>query len=233
MRVPLETLQAALRIRDGRFLEVMRSLEDPANFQNPAKIGSLQKERGLLQPFHDLVPELERVVKDRAGAKELLSSARDAKDKEMTTEAEAELASLDVREEDLRKEAEELLLADDGLSHRDVILEIRGATGGEEAALFARDLYRMYQRFSERKGWKVEVMDTSASERGRLKEVVAQITGPSAYRYLRYERRPRGASTPPSPPWRSCRRRRRWTSPGSPRRCAWTPCAPGAPGARR
>jgi peptide chain release factor 1 len=184
MRVPLETLLAALRTRDGRYAEVVRSLEDPANFQNPPRIASLQKERGLLQPFHDLLPEIERVRKNRAEAEELATASGD---EEMRREAEAELKTLDLREEDLRREAEDLLLSDDGLSHRDVILEIRGATGGEEAALFARDLFRMYSRFCERKGWKVEVLDSSASERGGLKEVVAQVSGPSAYRFLRYE----------------------------------------------
>jgi peptide chain release factor 1 len=184
MRVPLETLLAALRSRDGKYLEIVRSLEDPANFQNPAKIGSLQKQKGLLAPFHALLPVLEKVAVDRAGAAELLVAAGD---EEMRKEAKAELASLDAREDALRKDGEDLLLSDDGLSHRDVILEVRGATGGEEAALFARDLFRMYSRYAERKGWKVEVMDSSPAERGGLKEVVAQVTGPSAYRFLRYE----------------------------------------------
>jgi peptide chain release factor 1 len=181
LRVPLETLLAALRVRDGRFNEVQRSLEDPAVFQNPPKIAALQKEKGLLKPFHDLVPELEGVVRDRVEAEALVQESPG--DRELKALLEETVRKSD----DLQREAEDLLLADDGLSHRDVILEVRGATGGEEAALFARDLFRMYQRFSERKGWKVEVMDTSASERGGLKEVIAQITGPSAYRYLRYE----------------------------------------------
>jgi peptide chain release factor 1 len=181
MRVPLETLEAALRMKDARHAEVVRSLEDPANFQNPQKIAVLQRERGMLQPFHDLLPQLEAATRDRAEA-ELLSES-DKNDKSLKELKE----SMTAREEELRHEAEDLLLSDDGLSHRDVILEIRGATGGEEAALFARDLFRMYTRYAERKGWKVEVMDSSASERNGLKEVIAQLSGPSVYRFLRYE----------------------------------------------
>ncbi len=181
MKIPVETLLAALRVRDSRWAEVVRALEDPANFQNPQKIGQLQKEKGLLQEFHDIVPQLEGVVADRAEAEALV--AESPNDKEMR----ALLESVDQREQDLRAEAEDLLLADDGLSHRDVILEVRGATGGEEAALFARDLFRMYSRYCERRGWRIEVMDSSTSERGGLKEVIAQITGKAAYRYLRYE----------------------------------------------
>ena len=181
--VPLETLLAALRSREERFAGVTRSLEDPANFQNPPKIGALQKERGSLLPFHELLPELESVIRNIEGARELAASG----DAEMERMAKADIEVLVPREEALRRRGEELLVADDGLSHRDCILEIRGATGGEEAALFARDLFRMYTRLAEAKGWKVEVMDTSASERGGLKEVVAQVSGRNAYRFLRYE----------------------------------------------
>jgi peptide chain release factor 1 len=184
MMVPLETLLAALRARDARHAEVLRSLEDPAVFRNPPRIAALQKERGNLQAFHDLLPRLERTARDLEEAKAMVAAAP-------TTEEQKALRELAAAEEGslaaLRREAEEILVADDGLSHRDVILEIRGATGGEEAALFARDLFRMYGRFAERKGWKVEVMDSSVSERGGLKEVVAQVSGRNAYRFLRYE----------------------------------------------
>ena len=184
MSVPLPTLLAALRVREARYAEVVRGLEDPANHQNPAKLGSLQKERGLLQPFHDLLPRLEGASRDREDAAAMVAGAATTEEqKEYRGLAEAEEARLAA----LSREAEELLVADDGLSHRDVILEVRGATGGEEAALFARDLFRMYTRFAERKGWKIEVLDSSASERGGLKEVVAQISGRNAYRFLRYE----------------------------------------------
>ena len=184
MSVPVETLLAALRARDDRHAEVVRGLEDPANFQNPAKLASLQKERGLLQAFHDLLPRLESAVRDREDALALVAGAETTEEQKGLREiADAEAERLAA----LSAEAEELLVADDGLSHRDVILEVRGATGGEEAALFARDLFRMYTRFAERKGWKVEVLDSSAAERGGLKEVVAQLSGRNAYRFLRYE----------------------------------------------
>ena len=181
--VPLETLLAALRSREDRFAAITRALEDPANFQNPQKIGQLQKEKGQLLAFHELLPELETVVRNLGEARELARCG----DAEMEALAKADIEALQARETTLRDRGEDLLVADDGLSHRDSILEIRGATGGEEAALFARDLFRMYSRFAEVRGWKVEVLDSSASERGGLKEIIAQVSGPSVYRFLRYE----------------------------------------------
>ena len=183
MRVPLETLLAALRGREARFAEVVKSLEDPAVFQNPAMIAVLQKEKGLLLAFHDLLPVLESTIRNLEESKELAAAG----DPEMADMAKAEIPGLEARLEELRGRGEDILLADDGLSHREASLVVGGARGGEEAALFARDLFRMYCRFAERKGWKVEVMDSSVSERGGFKEIVAQITGQNAYRYLRYE----------------------------------------------
>ncbi len=182
--VPLETLLAALRSREERYAGVSRSLEDPAVFQDPRRIASLQKERGSLQSFHELLPRLEGAARDLEEAGALAAQAAAAEERK---EYRALAESMKERLAALCREAEDLLVADDGLSHRDCILEIRGATGGEEAALFARDLFRMYTRFAESRGWKVEVMDSSPSERGGLKEVVARVSGPFAYRYLRYE----------------------------------------------
>ncbi|NUN53102.1 MAG: peptide chain release factor 1 [Planctomycetaceae bacterium] len=174
---------AALRAREARYAEVMRALEDPAVFTNPARIASLQKERGLLRDFHELLPRLEATARGLEESRELAAGP----DPEMAELGKAEIPTLEARLDAERALGEDLLLADDGFSHRDVILEVRGATGGEEAALFARDLFRMYCRYAERRGWKVDVMDSSASERGGLKEVIAEVTGPSAYRFLRYE----------------------------------------------
>src|SRR5262245_47156430 len=112
MNVPLETLLAALKLRDARFAECVRGLEDPANFQNPPKLAALQKERGTLQEFHDLVPEIEATLKDIAGAKELLESS----DAEMAALAKADLAALEEKQGTLRARGEDLLVADDGLS---------------------------------------------------------------------------------------------------------------------
>ncbi len=181
--VPVETLLRALRRRDARHGEVCRMLEDPAVFTNPGRVALLQKERGVLQQFHDLLPRLEKVLQDTVDARALAAGD----DREMAELAAADLATLGEREAALRAEGEDLLVSDDGLSHRDVILEIRGGTGGEEAALFARDLFRMYARYAERKRWRLEVLDSSESERGGYKEVIAQVSGAMAYRFLRYE----------------------------------------------
>jgi peptide chain release factor 1 len=181
--VPVEVLRRALASKVARLDEVTRLLGDPATFENPARIASLQKERGLLVQYGELLPRLEAAARNHAEAEELLRGD----DAELAKMAREDLPGAEALLSGARREAEDLLVADDGLGHRDSILEIRGGTGGEEAALFARDLYRMYARFAERKGWKMEVSDTSVSERGGFKEIIAKVSGPMCYRSLRYE----------------------------------------------
>ena len=111
----------------------------------------------------------------------------EALDHEMHAFVESELADLMEQKEALDKELPILLLPKDPNDEKNVIVEIRGGVGGEEAALFAGDLFRMYSRYAEKKGWKVELMDANATEIGGFKEVTFMVTGYGAYSYLKYE----------------------------------------------
>ena len=136
-----------------------------------------------LEPLVQKYREYKVVQKDIEGAEELVRGA-DAEMRELATE---ELATLVQKRDALLVELRVLLVPKDPNDEKNVILEIRAGTGGEEAALFAGDLFRMYSRFAERQGWKLEVMSTSDSATGGLKEIIASIDGRGVYSRLKYE----------------------------------------------
>jgi peptide chain release factor 1 len=127
--------------------------------------------------------EFKHVEADIAGAEELLRSG----DAEMRDLAQEELSAKQHQRELLLQELKVLLIPRDPNDEKNVILEIRAGTGGDEAALFAADLFRMYSRFAEKQGWKLEVMSSSDSGAGGLKEVIASISGRGVYSRLKYE----------------------------------------------
>jgi peptide chain release factor 1 len=127
---------------------------------------------------------LESVRRQIAEARQMMESGEDA---ELVELAEAELADLEAREEQLTAELKVLLLPKDPLADRAAVVEIRAGTGGDEAGLFAADLYRMYSRYADRRGWAVELIDLSEGERGAYKEVVFIVRGRDAYGDLRAE----------------------------------------------
>ena len=135
--------------------------------------------REIVEAFH----AFRRVAVDIAGTRELL----DESDPEMKAMAEDELTALEEESETLDGRLMRLLLPKDPNDERNVVLEVRAGTGGEEAALFAAEIFRMYQRFAEARRWKVEVLDESFSATGGLKEVNALIEGEGAYSQLKYE----------------------------------------------
>ena len=136
-----------------------------------------------LEPVVQKFREYKQVLKDYEGADELARGA----DADMRELAQEELKGLESRKEELFQELRILLIPKDPNDERNVLLEIRAGTGGDEAALFAADLFRMYSRFAERQGWKLEVVSNSDSGAGGLKEVIASITGRGAYSRLKYE----------------------------------------------
>ena len=154
--------------------------------------------------------------------------------------ARVEIEELKVTRDKLFEDMRNLLLPKDPNDAKDVILEIRGGTGGEEAALFAADLFRMYSRFAEIQRWKVEVLSATESQSGGFKEIVCQIQGKSVYSHLKYESgvctacsacpkpRHRAASTPRPPPWRFWLKPRNRISTSAPKTCASTCTAPAA-----
>jgi peptide chain release factor 1 len=150
------------------------------NYQRAAE---LSKERADLEPIVTKANEYRQVIEHLAEARQLL----EGEDDELRLLASAEIEELEPQEEKLRLELRSLLLPKDPRDERNVILEIRAGTGGDEAALFAADLFRMYGRYAERQGWSVEILDSSEIGIGGLKEIVAMIKGRGAYSRLKYE----------------------------------------------
>jgi len=176
-------LEARLRQALARAEEVARQLADPETARNPAKLKQLGREHARLDAIRLVHQKLERLASEAAQAREVLQD----KDPELSQLARGDVERL--RPEIARLEAElaDLLTPTDPLDDRDAIVEIRAGTGGDEAALFAADLFRMYTRFCERRGWKVEVLALSEGNLGGLKEAVFAGRGPKVYGTLRYE----------------------------------------------
>jgi peptide chain release factor 1 len=150
---------------------------DAAEYRRSAK--TLSELEPLVQKFR----EYKGVDEDIKGAEELVNGS----DAEMRELAREELKTLETRRDALLQELKILLIPKDPNDEKNVILEIRAGTGGDEAALFAGDLFRMYSRYAERQGWRIEVMSSSESGTGGLKEVIASIEGRGVYSRLKYE----------------------------------------------
>jgi peptide chain release factor 1 len=142
---------------------------------------SLSKDLKELSQIHELYKEYKKVLKDIDEAKELL------KDKDLKDLAEKELEELSIRLLEKEKELVSLLVPKDANDNKNVILEIRAGAGGEEAALFASDLLRMYQRYAERKGWRFNILEANKTGLGGYKEVIMSIEGKNVYSHLKYE----------------------------------------------
>ncbi|MCG0239559.1 MAG: peptide chain release factor 1 [Firmicutes bacterium] len=168
---------------EARFAELEARLADPALIQNQKEFQKAAREHRRLAEIVEVFREYRKVLSDLEGAKQLLDEA----DEEMKELAKEELETLRDREAELAQRLRVLLLPRDPNDDRNVIMEIRAGAGGEEAALFAADLFRMYTRYAERQGWKVEVLDANETELGGYKEVIFQISGEGAYSRLKYE----------------------------------------------
>ncbi|MGE5175862.1 MAG: peptide chain release factor 1 [Hyphomicrobiales bacterium] len=178
-------MREALNQAKARFEELTRKLEDPAVHGNPAELKRVSKERSTLAPLIEAIDRYDTVIARIAEDTALL---RSEKDPDLTALAKAEVEELTAEQERLEAELPRLLLPPDPLDHKNVIVEIRAGTGGDEAALFAADVFRMYTKYAERHGWRTEVLDTSASGGvGGMKEVSVQITGEGAYSRFKYE----------------------------------------------
>lgn len=176
-------MEARLRQALVRAEEVARQLADPETARNPAKLKQLGREHARLDAVRQAHGRLERLGAELAQAREVLQD----KDAELSQLARVDVERLRPEIEKLEHELAELLTPSDPLDDRDAIVEIRAGTGGDEAALFAADLFRMYTRFCERRGWKVEVVSLSEGSLGGLKEAIFAARGSKAYGALRYE----------------------------------------------
>jgi len=175
-----ERLQSLLR----RYGEVQQLIEDPALVKDQNKYRETMKEYSYLNTVAEAASELETLTEQLEEAKAMV---QDEKDPEMKELAREELKELDTRFKDSDDRLKVLLIPRDPLDEKNIIMEIRAGTGGEEAALFASDLYRMYSRFAETKGWKFEIMSTNETELGGFKEIIFSISGSNVYENLRYE----------------------------------------------
>jgi peptide chain release factor 1 len=170
---------------EAKYRRLTRALSDPALVSNPQKIKEISKERADLEPLVKKFEGYKRILKNIQEAKDILADAQ--AEPEWKNMAQAELQKMEARAEALAKELKVLLLPKDPLDEKNVFLEIRAGAGGDESSLFAQDLFRMYTRYAEGKGWKFEVIDTSLSPIGGFKEVIASIQGKRVYSQLKYE----------------------------------------------
>ena len=176
-------MEARLRQALARAEEVAKTLADPSTASEPARLKALGREHVTLEPIVRLAAKLERLESELGQAREMALEA----DPELVALAKAELTRLTPQVEAMRAELHELLLPRDPLDGRDAIVEIRAGTGGEEAALFAAELFRMIRRFAERKRLSVEPISLSEGSAGGLKEAIFAVRGPDSYGLLRRE----------------------------------------------
>lgn len=168
----------------ARYEEIDRQMTDPVVLANHVKLTELAQERTDLQPLVETYRDYERVKQEIADAKEMIAMEDD---NEMAQLAQDELKSLNHQQEDLEEQLRKLLIPKDPRDDKNVFLEIRAGTGGDEAGIFAGDLLRMYTRYADAQGWKTSILDENATGVGGYKEVTLSIKGKGAYSRLKYE----------------------------------------------
>jgi len=179
--IDLATALPKLDDVETRFERLSAEMSDPANYQDVDHMRQLAKDRAELEETVNTYRDFRQTVQGLADNELLL------RDDDLKELAHEEIARLSERKIALEKRLLELLVPSDPLDKKDVFLEIRAGTGGEEAALFAANLFRMYGRYAERRNWKIEVLSVSETELGGLREIVAQISGQRVYSFLKYE----------------------------------------------
>jgi len=167
-----------------RFEAIERRLGDPDALRDPRKLQDLSREHAKLRELVEVARAYTKVHAERAEALELQAHSADA---DMRQLARQEAETLRLRSEELRARLETLLVPPDPLDEKSTIVEIRAGTGGEEAALFAADLARMYQRYAERQGWRLEMLSSNPTGIGGFKEIIFSVSGAGAYGRLRFE----------------------------------------------
>jgi peptide chain release factor 1 len=177
------SLRQSLDEKLHRFEELEKQLVDPSVLSQPALVAAAAREHGSLAKLAKKYRRFITLNTQIAEAQEMLAG----KDAEMREMAELELPELRTEREALWDELLEMTIGGEDAQRTRVVMEIRAGTGGDEAALFARDLYDMYTHHAEAKGWKVEILDMSATELGGFKEIVLGIEGEGVYRELAYE----------------------------------------------
>jgi len=167
-----------------KYEELEKMLADPEVIADPERFQKHAKAHAELQEVVSVYRDYKRVEKELEDAEALLEEEQDPEFKEMV---ENEIEDLSQRKEDLEEKLKILLLPKDPNDEKNVIMEIRAGAGGDEASLFAGDLFRMYSRYAEEKNWKIDVMNTHPSDVGGFKEIIFMVKGKGAYSRLKYE----------------------------------------------
>ncbi|MCG2830144.1 MAG: peptide chain release factor 1 [Desulfobacteraceae bacterium] len=168
---------------EKRFLEIEKLLGDPEIIQNRNLYQKYSQEHAELNKIVSVYRNYKQIIKNLEDSKELLKDT----DPEIKNLAREEISSLSAERENREEELKKLLMPKDPLDKKNVLIEIRAGTGGEEASLFANDLFRMYSRYAENRSWKVEIMNHHTTGVGGLKEIVVMIHGKGAYNRFKYE----------------------------------------------
>ncbi|MFM2136294.1 MAG: hypothetical protein RL021_1694 [Bacteroidota bacterium] len=167
-----------------RFIDVEMELSSPEAMSDMKRFAQLNREYKELQPIVEKYFEYRNVQSNLEHARQLVQNEKDEEFREI---AKVELDELQIRNESLEETIKVLLIPTDPEDAKNAIMEIRGGTGGDEASIFAGDLYRMYTRFCERKGWKIEIVDFTEGTAGGFKEIIFNVHGDGAYGILKYE----------------------------------------------
>ena len=179
------SLIAILDDLDARYEEIERQVSDPALARETAKLVALSKERGKLRLLVAKYRDYKKIVTGIDDAQQILEDK--SADPDLRTMAQEELEQLTARKDSLLEDLQDTLVMADEMHVDSVIMEIRAGTGGEEAALFARDLHDMYVRYAAKRRWKVEQLDFSPSDMGGFREVIFSIKGEGVWSELGYE----------------------------------------------
>ena len=169
---------------EARYREIDELLSDPKVLGSQEKVKQLAKERTDISPTVMIYRDYKRVVQSIEETEEIL---RDSSDGELTDLAKQELDELEIKRHTLEEKLKERLLPRDEHDMRNTIVEIRAGTGGEEAAIFAADLYRMYSRYAERKRWRIEELSANPTGIGGFKEIIFLVKGQDVYSWLKFE----------------------------------------------
>lgn len=180
----MSTLLEKLEVLHHRYHQIATQLGDPGVIADRKKFRTLNQQYRDLEKVVDAYREYKQVLSDIDSAREVLSNE---KDEEFRLLAKEELETKTNRKDQLEEIIRVLLLPEDPEDSKDAIVEIRGGTGGDEASIFAGDLFRMYQRYCEGKGWRVTVVDSNDGNTGGYKEIVFEVTGDHVYGTLKYE----------------------------------------------
>jgi peptide chain release factor 1 len=178
------TLSERLEQLGARYDDLTQQLQTAELVTDSAKFQKVAKQHSDLEQIVEKHRAFKQIEKDLAGAHQMIAEADDPEMKQMAYEEEKQLVA---KKEIVERELKVLLLPKDPNDEKSVIVEIRAGTGGDEAALFAGELFRMYSRYAETQHWKVEVLESSPSSLGGVKEIVAAINGPKVYSKLKYE----------------------------------------------